>query len=149
MKIILLQDVKGLGEKGKIVEVKDGYARNYLIPKGLAKIATPSVLKEFEMMEKMRKKKEEKRKIQAEEMKKKIEKLSLTFHMKGKEKIYGAVTSHDIIQELHKRGFEEIEKGSVKIETPLKEPGFYEISVKLHPEVEAILKVWLVKEESE
>lgn len=149
MKVILLENINGLGEKGKIVEVKDGYARNYLIPRGLAKLATPSVLKEFEMIEKIKRRKEEKNKARAEEIKRKVEKLSLTFHMKGKEKIYGAVTSHDILQELHKRGFEEIEKGSIKLDEPLKEPGFYEIPVKLHPEVEAIVKVWLVKEENE
>lgn len=149
MKIILLQDVKGLGDKGSIVRVKDGYARNYLIPKGFAKEATPSAIKEFEIIEKMRAKRQEKKKKEAEEIKKKVEKVSLTFHLKGREKIYGAVTSHDILQELHKRGFEMIEKGSVKLENPLKEPGFYEISVKLHPEVEAVLKIWLVKEENE
>ncbi len=148
MKIILLQDVEGLGKRGEIVNVKDGYARNYLIPKGFAEEATESVLKEFEEMEKLRKRREEKRKKKAEEIKEKIEKLSITFYLKGKEKIYGAVTSHDVVEELNKRGIE-IEKGSVKITKPLKEPGFYEIPLKLHPELEVNLKVWIVKEEGE
>jgi len=148
MKIILLKDVENLGKKGDIVIVKDGYARNYLIPKGFAKEATPSVIKEFEMMENLKKKKEEKRKREAEEIKNKIEKISLTFYLKGKEKTYGAITSKDIIEELNKKGFN-IEKGMVRIERPLKEPGFYEIPLKLHSEVEANLKIWIVKEENE
>jgi len=148
MKIILLKDVENLGKKGDILNVKDGYARNYLIPKGFAKEATPSVIKEFEMMESLKKKREEKKKKDAEEIKNKIEKISLTFYLKGKEKIYGAVTSKDIIDELNKKGFD-IEKGSLKMEKLLKEPGFYEIPLKLHPEIEANLKIWIVKEENE
>jgi large subunit ribosomal protein L9 len=148
MKIILLKDVENLGKKGDIVTVRDGYARNYLIPKGFAKEATPSTIKEFEMMEALKKKREEKRKKEAEEIKNKIEKISLTFYLKGKEKTYGAITSKDIIEELNKKGFD-VEKGSLKMERPLKEPGFYEIPLKLHPEVEANLRVWIVKEENE
>ncbi|MEO0232499.1 MAG: 50S ribosomal protein L9 [candidate division WOR-3 bacterium] len=148
MKIILLEDVKGLGKRGEILNVKDGYARNYLIPKGLAKEATESVLKEYEEMERLRKRKEEKRKKEAEEIREKIEKLSITFYLKGKEKVYGAITSHDIVEELNKRGIE-IEKGSVRLKKPLKDPGFYEIPLKLHPEVEVNLKIWIVKEEGE
>jgi len=148
MKIILIKDVENLGKKGDILSVKDGYARNYLIPKGFAKEATPSVIKEFEMKEALKKKREEKKKKKAEEIKNKIEKISLTFSLKGKEKIYGAITSKDIIEELNKKGFN-VEKGSLKIEKPLKEPGFYEIPLKIHPEVEANLKVWIVKEENE
>jgi large subunit ribosomal protein L9 len=148
MKIILLKDVENLGKKGDIVTVRDGYARNYLIPKGFAKEATPSTIKEFEMMEDLKKKREEKRKKEAEEIKNKIEKISLTFYLKGKEKTYGAITSKDIIEELNKKGFD-VEKGSLKMEKPLKEPGFYEIPLKLHPEVEANLRVWIVKEENE
>jgi large subunit ribosomal protein L9 len=148
MKIILLKDVENLGKKGDIVTVRDGYARNYLIPKGFAKEATPSTIKEFEMMEDLKKKREEKRKKEAEEIKNKIEKISLTFYLKGKEKTYGAITSKDIIEELNKKGFD-VEKGSLKMERPLKEPGFYEIPLKLHPEVEANLRVWIVKEENE
>lgn len=148
MKIILLQDIEGLGKRGEIINVKDGYARNYLIPKGFAKEAKSGVLKEFEEIERLRKKKEEKRKKEAEKIKEKIEKLSITFYLKGKEKVYGAVTSLDIVEELNKRGVE-IEKGSVKIKKPLKDPGFYEIPIKLHPEVEVNLKIWIVKEEGE
>ena len=148
MKIILIKDVENLGKKGDILSVKDGYARNYLIPKGFAKEATPSVIKEFEMKEALKKKREEKKKREAEEIKNKIEKISLTFYLKGKEKIYGAITSKDIIEELNKKGFN-VEKGGLKIERPLKEPGFYEIPLKIHPEVEANLKVWIVKEENE
>ena len=148
MKIILLCDVEGLGKRGEIVNVKDGYARNYLIPKGFAKEATESVLKEFEEMEKLRKRREEKRKKEAEEVKEKIEKLSITFYLKGKEKVYGAVTSLDIVEELNKRGIK-VEKGNVRIKKPLKDPGFYEIPLKLHPEVDVNLKIWIVKEEGE
>ncbi len=148
MKIILIKDVENLGKKGDILSVKDGYARNYLIPKGFAKEATPSIIKEFEMKEALKKKREEKKKKEAEEIKNKIEKISLTFYLKGKEKIYGAITSKDIIEELNKKGFN-VEKGGLKIERPLKEPGFYEIPLKIHPEVEANLKVWIVKEENE
>jgi len=148
MKIILIKDVENLGKKGDILSVKDGYARNYLIPKGFAKEATPSIIKEFEMKEALKKKREEKKKREAEEIKNKIEKISLTFYLKGKEKIYGAITSKDIIEELNKKGFN-VEKGGLKIERPLKEPGFYEIPLKIHPEVEANLKVWIVKEENE
>jgi large subunit ribosomal protein L9 len=147
MQIILNKDVQGLGEAGSMADVADGYARNYLIPRGLALEATPKNLKIFQHhqnkeLEKLKKKKEE-----AEQIAGKIESLSLTIPAKTgeKERIFGSITTQDIATALENEGVK-IDKKKILLEDSIKSLGIYTIPVKLHPEVSATLKFWVVKE---
>ncbi len=146
MKILLLKDVKGLGREGEIKEVKDGYARNYLIPKGLAIEAKEGVLRHMKEIEKQRANKEKHIREQAEKLKETLSSLSLSFTLKGKEKTYGAVTKIDIVKELENKGITQIEKSQIIMDNPLKDPGFYEIPVKLYRDIEGVIKIWIIKE---
>ena len=142
MKIILTQDIHDLGLEGDILEVADGYARNYLLPKGFALEATPQNLR---LLESRRKKIEAKRlraKEEAEQLKEKIEALELSFtHKAGAEgKLYGSVTAIDIAQELEKQGIV-IDRRKIILDKPIKEVGEFEVKVKVYPEVIATLKV--------
>ncbi len=149
MKIILLEKVEKLGNKGDIVEVSDGYARNYLIPKKLALAATPSNLKAWEAQQKLLKSKEEKRKAKAEKLARRINKTTVTIEAKvGEEgKLFGAVSSIDILNALREKGITEIEKGMIKLDESIRQTGNYKVKIKLHPEVEASLKVVVTAKE--
>ncbi|MEN3046045.1 MAG: 50S ribosomal protein L9 [Candidatus Hydrothermales bacterium] len=148
MKVLLLKDVEGLGKEGEIKVVKDGYARNYLIPKGLAVEAKEGVLRHKEEIEKQRLNKERHLAAQAEKIKDALSSISLSFSVKGKDKTYGAVTKIDIIKALEEKGFKGLKKTNIVLESPLKEPGLYEIAIKLHRNIEGIVKVWVIREES-
>lgn len=147
MKVILRKSIPRLGCEGEIVEVKDGYARNYLIPYGFAFEATPQKLKEIEERKLIEERKRQKIKERALELAKKISQTSVTIVMKtGQEdKLYGSVTSLDIAKGLEKEGIK-VARHDIIIEEPIKELGIYQVRVKLHPEVETKLKVWVVKE---
>ncbi len=148
MKIILLDKVDKLGNKGDIVEVADGYARNYLIPKKLAVAATPSNLKAWEAEQRLLKSKEEKAKAKAEKIARRINKTTVTIKVKvGEEgKLFGAVSSIDILNALRDKGIE-VEKGMIRLEEALRQTGTFKVPIKLHPEVEASLKVVVAPEE--
>ncbi len=146
MKVILRQDVDKLGSAGDVVTVKDGYARNYLIPKQLAYPATPSNLRRFEEEKKRLLMQSEREKRQAEILAKELEKASCTISVAvGEEdKLFGSVTSQDIAEALQEKGIE-IDKRKIQLEEPIKALGIYTVPVKLHPEVTANVKVWVVK----
>ncbi|MEO0295237.1 MAG: 50S ribosomal protein L9 [candidate division WOR-3 bacterium] len=148
MKVILLKDVKGLGKEGEIKVVKDGFARNFLIPKGLAAPATDGIIRHLKEVEKQKLNKEKHLIEQAERLKDSLSSVSISFTLKGKEKTYGAVTKIDIVKALEERGFKNIEKTQIELDSPLKEPGLYEIPIKLYKNIEGIIKVWVIKEES-
>ena len=146
MKVILTEDVKSVGAMGDIVDVKDGFARNFLFPENLARLAIDSNLK---IMEDIKKKKilaATKEKKEAEALKGKISALSCTIPVEAGEddKLFGSVTSHDVSQAFESEGFS-IDKRQINLEEPIKKLGVYTISVKLHPEVTAEVKVWVVK----
>ncbi|MBM3245935.1 MAG: 50S ribosomal protein L9 [Candidatus Omnitrophica bacterium] len=147
MEVILNQDVAKIGRSGQVVKVKDGFARNFLIPNGLAVPLTPANLKALEQQKQKKTLQLEKAKKEAEELKEKIAGLSLTLTVLAKEEgeeLYGSVTAPDIAAALREEGLE-IDKNSIIIEEPIKSLGIYEVPVKLHPEVEAKVKVWVVK----
>ncbi len=150
MKVILKEDVKALGSIGEIVNVKNGYARNFLIPKGLAVKADSKNLKEFEHHKRMIEFKLNKVKIQAEQIKEKIENVELNIPQKlGKSgKLFGSVTSLMIEKELEKEGLD-IDRKKILLKEPIKTLGNFEIDVKLHPEVIAKLKVNVIAEEED
>jgi large subunit ribosomal protein L9 len=147
MKVLLREDYKGLGEAGEIVKVKDGFARNFLIPQGFAFIATEQNRKRFENDLKQQSWKLERDKIQAEELSKTLENVSCTISVQvGEEdKLFGSVTSQNIADTLEEQGYK-IDKRKILLEEPIKALGIYSVPIKLHPDVEASVKVWVVKE---
>lgn len=147
MKIILKKDYQNLGEAGEIVNVKDGFARNYLIPRKFALQATPQNLKVFEQDRKFEEIKQLKDKRSAELMAEKLKKMSLTATVAvGEEdKVFGSVTSQNIADLIKAKGIE-IDRRKIQLEEPIKALGVYEVPIKLHTEVEAPIKVWVVKE---
>ncbi len=148
MNVILKKEVPNLGKYGDRIKVAEGYARNYLIPKGLAAEATPGNLRQFEAEKDAFLRKENERKAKADKLRVEIEALSLTFRRKAgeDEKLFGSVTAHDIEAELKGKGFS-VEKKDVLLEEAIKTLGSFTVSVKLHPEVTAVLKVGVVKDE--
>lgn len=146
MKVILKEDVERVGKRGEIVEVSDGYARNYLIPKKLAVAATPSNLKAFQNEDKLRKMKADREKTKAEKLANKLKNISITIAVKTGEddKLFGAVSSVDILSALKDKGIE-LHKGMIRMEDSIRSLGTHYVPIKLHPEVEAKLKVEVVK----
>ncbi len=148
MKIILKEDFSALGHIGEIVKVADGYARNYLIPKGIAVNATKGNLKQFESMKEAILKKQAKFRESAEELSKGISAVKLTFIKKAGEddKLFGSVTNKEIASSLKEKGFE-IDRKSIHINEPVKHLGEFKFSVKLHKEVTAELTATVEREE--
>jgi large subunit ribosomal protein L9 len=146
MEVILNQDMDKLGKAGSIVKVKDGFARNFLIPNGLALPLTSGNLKKLE--QEKQKKIDQLGKIKQESMElaARLNGLSLTIPalVQEDDKLFGSVTGQDIVQALKEEGFD-IDKNTVILDQAIKSLGIYEIPLKLHPEVTATIKVWIVK----
>lgn len=136
MKIILKEDVSGLGYKDDVVEVKDGYGRNFLIPQGKAVVATPSALKVLAENQRQRAHKLAKIKADAEALAAKLAEVSLTIGAKTSATgtIFGSVNSIQIAEALEKLGFE-VDRKSIEIKEAVKEVGNYKANIKLHKEV--------------
>ena len=147
MKIILRQDVDKLGESGEIVDVKPGYFRNYLNPRGLAMRATESNRKIYEEERRIQQVRQDKAKFDAQKLADKLQNVSLNAPVQvGEEdKVFGSVTSQDIAKLLAEQGFD-IDKRNIELEEPIKALGIYNVSVKLHKEVTGEVKVWVIKE---
>jgi large subunit ribosomal protein L9 len=146
MDVILLEDIANLGSRGETVHVKSGYARNYLLPRRLALPATPAGLKMMKEEDRRREVHEIKMHREAEEHAKELNKVSCTAEVQAGEddRVFGAVTSADIAELLASQGFE-IDKRKILLDEPLKALGVYTIPVRLHRDVEAKVKVWVVK----
>jgi large subunit ribosomal protein L9 len=146
MEVILIRDVERVGKAGAILKVKDGFARNFLIPKGLAVFSTPVNLEKLEQEKQRKVAKLEKGKKEAEELKEKLSGLSLTLTALTKEedKLYGSITNIDVAGALKEEGFD-IDKNSIILDEPIKSLGIYELVIKLHPEVETKIKAWVVR----
>lgn len=147
MKIVLREDVENLGRRGDVLQVADGYARNFLIPKRLALLATGENL---HRVEKARERADRQRRQERDEAARTAERmrgLSLTIVKKAgeEETLYGSVTSAEIAAALEKEGIP-IDKRRVRLEEPIKSLGIYSVPVDLHPEVTGEVKVWVVKE---
>ncbi|MFY8162406.1 MAG: 50S ribosomal protein L9 [Candidatus Kapaibacteriota bacterium] len=148
MKIILRQDVENLGKMGELVTVKDGYGRNFLIPRQFAYYASDSAVKKLEVEKKQYLKKYEQMKLSAEALASKISELQVSIPMKvGEEgRLFGTVTPAAIAKELILHGYE-IDRRNITIEEPIKTLGVFTVKVKLHQEVTSPLKVWVISEE--
>jgi len=147
MKVILLQDIDKLGKKGDIKDVTDGYARNLLIPKKMAILASKSEILKLEEQKKIDGEKAEKELIRFQEIASQIDGFELEISTKAGEgdKLFGAITTAKISEELKKNNFE-IEKTQIKLKDPIKEVGEYEIPIELPHNLEAKIKL-LIKEE--
>jgi large subunit ribosomal protein L9 len=147
MRVILRQDFETLGEAGKILTVKDGYARNFLIPRGIAFEATERNQRLLEQDELRLTAKKNREKKHAETLKTKLDGVSVTAAVPvGEEdRVFGSVTTQDIADMLAAKGFE-IDKRKILLDEPIKALGFYEVPVKLHSDVQAVIKVWVVKQ---
>ncbi len=150
MKIILMQDFESLGLEGDIVDVANGYARNYLIPKGIAVRSDNATLKTLETRKEKIMVRRMKDKKSAEQVGEKISQMIVNLRRKSGEedRLYGSVTSRDIAQELEKGGVV-IDRRKIVLEGAIRALGEFEVSVKLYPEVIARLKVVVDKEEEE
>jgi large subunit ribosomal protein L9 len=147
MEVILRQAVDNVGKPGDVVTVSNGYARNYLLPRGLAFAATEGNKKRISM-EKARLEAAENERIKtAQGLASRLEQVSLTFSARvGEEdKLFGSVTAADIAQQLQAQGFE-IEKRQVDLHDPIKALGVYRVPVRLHAEVKPEIRVWVIKQ---
>jgi len=147
MKVILRQDFEPLGKIGDVVEVKDGYARNFLIPKKIVYPATPGSMKAIEEERKRHQLKLQREKKAAELLAVELEKVSVTIPVTvgEEERIHGTVTTEMISEALLQKGYE-IDKRKIELDEQIKTLGIYNAKIKLHPEVVATVKVWVVKE---
>ena len=147
MRIVLRENVEKLGRRGEVLKVAAGYARNYLLPKKLAFLATDANLKRIEQERKVREVQETKDKQEAQALAERMSQLSLTAVRKvgENEMLYGSVTNADVAELLEKEGFN-VDKRKILLDDPIKSLGIYEVVVKVHPEVTANVKVWVVKE---
>jgi len=143
MKVILLKDVKGLGVIGDIKEVKDGYGKNVLINKKLAKLATNVNLKKHESKQMQLKREAEENQIKAEKLKTKLEKITLNIKHKAGENgsLYGAITKIEIANHINENYNQEINKKNVQLDKPLKHTGSHQVDIKLGFGITANLKI--------
>jgi large subunit ribosomal protein L9 len=147
VEVILLNTVPSLGERGETVRVKPGYARNYLFPRKLALPASDASRRVFKEEERVLAKRDELAKGTAQRAAGKLADVSCTIPVQvGEEdKLYGSVTANDISKVLKDQGFD-IDRKQVELDEPIKQLGVYTINVRLHREISAPIKVWVVKE---
>ncbi len=146
MEIILLEDVKGVGKRGEKVKVANGYARNFMIPNKLAVVSTDAGAAIFEEAERRRSRREQKSRKEAEEAAKKYANVSvhISVEVGEEDRLFGSVTSADIAESLREQGIE-VDKRKIVLEEPLRQLGVYSVPLKLYQDVEAKIKVWVVK----
>lgn len=146
MEVILNKDLDKIGRAGMVVCVKEGFARNFLFPHNLAKPATAASLKKLEQDQLARSAQSAKVKEESELIKQRLSTLALTIPAltQGEEKLYGSINAQEIAEALQAEGYT-INKNIIDLVEPIKSLGIYEIPVKLHPEVIATLKLWVVK----
>ena len=147
MKVILLKDIEALGSAGEVVEVKNGYGRNFLIPRNEALVATAANMAQFESRRKQQETLSERDRRAAEALAKKLQAESITAQVKvGEEdRLFGSVTAQNIAELLDEKGYE-IDRRAIHLEDSIRELGVYNVEVRLHPEVTTTVKLWVVKE---
>jgi large subunit ribosomal protein L9 len=147
MKVILKEDIPNLGKAGQIVNVKDGYARNFLFPKGLALLADEKNMKLLEYQKKKIEEEAKKKRQDAQSIFERLSQVNLKISAKAGEdqKLFGSITSKDIANALEKEGFA-IDKKQITVSEPIKRIGEYEVEVKLHENITAKVKVTIIPE---
>lgn len=151
MKIILKQDVPNLGQKGDVEEVADGYARNYLIPQGMAVQASSGALKDLERRQKIQAEKHQRRKKGAESLARRLTAQTLTFEVKTGEtgQLYGSITTADIAEALEEETGEEIDRRDIPLSEPIREIGEHFVPIHLMEDVEPQIRVVVKPEDGE
>lgn len=146
MKLILTQEVSGLGAPGDVVDVRDGYGRNYLLPKRLAMPATPGALKQVALMKRAREVREIRDLDQARELKTQLEALTVTLPARAGSsgRLFGSVTPADVADAVHAAGGPKVDKRRIELVGPIKTVGAHQVNVRLHPEVTARVNVEVV-----
>lgn len=146
MKVILLADIDKLGKSGDVITVKEGYARNFLIPQKKAKPASAGNMKALEAIKKKEAAEAAKQVEAASAVANRLANLSLTIGVQAgdEEKLFGSVTADTVADSLRDEGIT-IDKKDIIIEEPIKKLGVYQVTVKVHPEVKASLRLWIVK----
>ncbi|MEI7879882.1 MAG: 50S ribosomal protein L9 [bacterium] len=147
IEMILMQDVKDLGTAGQVVKVSEGYARNFLVPNKMAALVTEGNRRQLAKLQVQREIVRKATREKALDMAAAIQKGSYTIPVKVGEgdKLFGSVTSGDILKLLAAQGFE-LDKHAVELEQPIKELGAYDVTVKVGVDVETLIKVWVVQE---
>lgn len=147
MKIILLEDVKKLGKKGDVLEVKDGYAKNSLIPQGLATEATNTSLNQRNLKVQADKRRKDEELAQAQEIGGKLNNKEIKIAVKVGDsgKLFGSVTNKEIAEQIQKQLGHEIDRKKITLSEPIKALGTYKVSVKIHPKVTATINVSLLE----
>ena len=142
MEVVLKQDIPGVGKKGQMVTVKDGYGRNYLLPRGLAVPATKGVIREQETLNTAKKEKADRNLIEAQANAAKIEGKTLIFYARsGQGRIFGSITPQEIADKIKSSYKVNVDKRKVLLDENLKELGVREVTVQLHPQVRAKVAV--------
>jgi large subunit ribosomal protein L9 len=151
VKIILKQDVPDLGQEGDVEEVADGYARNYLIPQGMAVQAGPGALKDLQHRQKVQAEKHQRRKKRAEGLARRLTAQTLTFEVKTGEtgQLYGSITTADIAEALGEQLGEEIDRRGIPLSQPIREVGEHFVPVRLMEGVEPQVRVVVEPESGE
>lgn len=145
MKVVLRSERAGLGKRGDIVEVADGFARNFLLPKGHAILATDGVVHQAEAMRKARDSRDLKLKASASELAEALERLEIRIEARAKDgKLFGSVAQHDIVDAISALGGPAIERRRVDLDEHIKTTGTHQVKVRLHPEVVATVSVEVV-----
>jgi large subunit ribosomal protein L9 len=147
MEVILREDVTHLGKAGEVVTVKNGYARNFLIPRGLAYQATAGNKRRIEVEKQRRDAQLETQRTEASGLAERLAALSLTFTVRTGEgdKLFGSITAADIAEKLKEQGFS-VDKRRIDLDEPIKMVGIYKVPVRLEAGVIGEIRVWVVKE---
>ena len=147
MKLILNQEVTGLGAPGDVVEVKDGYGRNYLVPRGFAQLWTKGADKQIASIRRAREVREVRDTAQATEIKQQLADLSVKLPARSGEggRLFGSVTAADVVEAVTNAGGPKLDRRLVQLTNPIKSLGQHTVTVKVHPEVEATLTLEVVK----
>lgn len=147
MKVIFLQDVKGQGKKGEVKEVSEGYARNFLMPKGYVQIATEGAKKTLDQMQASAQKKKEREKEEAQALAAKLSEMTVVIKAKAGEggRLFGAITSKQIAEALEKQKIT-VDKRKIELHDPIRTLGTTKVPLKLYPDVKGTLNVQVVEE---
>lgn len=150
IKLILRQDVDKLGDQGEVVSVRPGYARNYLLPQGLAYQASAAAMRQLEEERKRSEARGKRDYLEAKRRAAQLEGVSLTFHVNAGEesKLFGSITTSDIAERLNEQKLDfEVDRRSIELEEPIKTLGVYSVPVRLGTDVKPEIKVWVIKAE--
>lgn len=147
MKVIFIKDMKGQGKKGQVKEVSEGYAQNFLLPRGIVRPATEGNMKTLDNQKALEERLKQEEKAEAEALAKKLEAEVTELKAKAGEggRLFGAITSKQIAEALSKKGLK-IDKRKIELDDPIRTLGVTQVIVKVHPEVKATLKVQVTEE---